>query len=76
MRLGRYDEACGAIDVAMTVDDENPATYARLARLNALIGEYDRARKAWRKVAKLDRSRVFRDEMADALARLPYRAGE
>ena len=76
MRLGRYDEACGAIDVAMTVDDENPETYARLARLSALIGEYDRARKAWRRVAELDRRRVFRLEMADALDRLPYRAGE
>ncbi len=75
-KLGRYDEACGAIDVAMTVDDENPETYARLARLSTLIGEYDRARKAWRRVAELDRRRVFRLEMADALDRLPYRAGE
>ena len=76
IKLGRYDEACGAIDVAMTVDDENPETYARLARLSALIGEYDGARKAWHKVAELDRRSVFRWEMADALDRLPYRAGE
>ncbi len=76
MKLGRYDEACRAIDVAITVDDENPETYARLARLSTLIGEYDRARKAWRRVEKLDRRRIFHGEMADALARLPYRAGE
>ena len=43
--------------------------------MNALIGEYDHAREAWRMVAELDRRSVFRSEMADALDRLPYRAG-
>lgn len=76
VKLGRFDEARGAIDVALTVDDENPETYARLARLSALAGDYDRARKTWRTVAKLDRRRVFHWEMADALERLPYRSGE
>lgn len=76
MKHGKFEEACGAIDVAMTVDDENPETYVRRARLSALIGEYDHAREAWRKVAELDRRKLFHREMADALGALPYRAGE
>ena len=71
---GRYDDARGALDVALTVDDENPETYLRLARLSAIIGKYDEARHAWRLVDKLDRSRIFRREMTEALALFPYRA--
>ena len=73
-KAGRYDEARGALDVALTVDDENPDTYARLARLTALVGKYDEARQAWRVVDQLDHRGIFRREMTESLSRFPYRA--
>ena len=73
---GRFAEARGALDVALTVDDENPETYAKLARLTAQVGRYGEARRAWRSVADLDREGRYHREMVQALERLPYRASE
>lgn len=73
---GRFAEARGALDVALTVDDENPETYAKLARLTARVGRYGEARRAWRSVADLDREGRYHREMVQALERLPYRASE
>ena len=73
---GRFAEARGALDVALTVDDENPETYAKLARLTAKVGRYGEARRAWRTVADLDREGRYHREMVQALEHLPYRASE
>ncbi len=73
---GRFTEARGALDVALTVDDENPDTYAKLARLTAKVGCYDEARRCWGWVAELDRGGVYRREMIQALEHMPYRASE
>lgn len=73
---GRFTEARGALDVALTVDDENTETYARLARLTAKVGSYDEARRAWRMVEELDLGGVYRREMIQALEHMPYRASE
>ena len=72
----RFTEARGALDVALTVDDENAETYARLARLTEKVGCYDEARRAWGMVGDLDRSGSYRREMVQALEHMPYRAGE
>ncbi len=73
---GRFTEARGALEVALTVDDENPEIYAKLARLTAKVGRYDEARRAWRMVADLDRGGGYHREMVQALEHMPYRASE
>ena len=73
---GRFAEARGALDVALTVDDENPETYAKLARLMAQVGRCGEARRAWRAVADLDREGSYHREMVKALEHMPYRASE
>lgn len=73
---GRFSEARGALDVALTVDDENAETYARLARLTEKLGRYDEARRAWRMVADLDRKGSYHREMVQALEHMPYRASD
>lgn len=71
IREGRLDDARGALNVALTVDDECLETNVRLARLHLLMGQFEHARKAWRLVEQLDRKRAFRREMVESLRRLP-----
>jgi hypothetical protein len=71
----RPEDACSALCVALTVDDENPHTYARLARLLVRCGRYDEARGAWKKVAALDRAGEYREQRAAALEELSGRSG-
>lgn len=66
----RYQDAYGALQVALTVDDEDLQAYVKLARVAATLGKFGESRKTWKIVQQLDRRRLFRREMVQALSRL------
>lgn len=76
VQQGRTEDAWGALDVALTIDDEDLQTHLRRARLYQLLGKPLEARRSWRKVQQLDKQQAFRREMIQALQHLPYRSKE
>lgn len=69
---GRTEDASGALDVALTIDDEDVQTHVRRARLHHLLGRPEEARRSWQKVEQLDKRAMFQREMIQAIRRLPY----
>jgi len=66
-----YAEAVGLLQIALSLDDEDPAVNVQWAELMTLMGRFGPARRAWRRVAQLDRTGPYRRQANEALAALP-----
>ncbi|UCG32113.1 MAG: hypothetical protein JSU68_10650 [Phycisphaerales bacterium] len=67
---GGYKDAWATLQVALAIDDEDLDSNVLVAELLAALGRVDEARKAWRRVAQLDRGGVCRGRTVEGLDRL------
>jgi tetratricopeptide (TPR) repeat protein len=67
---GGYKEAWAVLQVALAIDDEDLDSNVQTAELLAALGRVGEARKAWRRVAQLDRGGVYSGRTLEALDRL------
>jgi tetratricopeptide (TPR) repeat protein len=71
MSDGRYAEARDLLHVALALNDEDPSVACVWARLMTSTGQFAPARRAWRRVLRLDYDNEYEREAVDALERLP-----
>ena len=73
MANGGYKDAWAVLQVALAIDDEDLDSNVQTAELLAALGRIAQARKAWRRVAQLDRRGLYRGRTFEALNRLSGR---
>jgi hypothetical protein len=66
-----YVDARDILSVALTINDEDVACNVQWAELMTLMGRFPQARRAWRRVLRLDRDDTHRRTAVEALASLP-----
>lgn len=68
---GLYVNARLALESALQIDDEDAVVNAMWARLMTLMGRFQQARRAWKRVQQLDSGGELRRQAAAALRELP-----
>jgi hypothetical protein len=64
---GRYTEACDLLELAIRIDDEDLDLHLQMARFASRAGQPKVARRAWRRVIRLDKVGRYRAEALGAL---------
>lgn len=72
----RYAEARDLLNLATRIDDEDLALHLQAARLATRTGQFQTARKAWRRVMQLDKVGLYRTEALEMLRETRLRAQE
>jgi hypothetical protein len=70
-RTKDYPKAIALLRIALTLNDEDLQTNVQWAELMTLMGKFNEAERAWRRVQTLDRHRQFDRAAKEALASLP-----